>query len=65
MLVITKITNKSQDYTMVDCFSSFESTQAFIDKFKQLESVKNNFKNYYISIESKVIDGPDYPFLKV
>lgn len=65
MLVITKITNKSQGYTMVDCFSSFELAQAFLDKFCALDSVKNNFHNYDIQSESKVIDAPDYPFLKV
>ena len=63
MLVITKIYNRTQQYTMVDAFSSFENAQAFIDKFIALDSYKNNPANYSISTFEQPIDAPDYPFL--
>ncbi len=65
MLVITKIYNRSQQYTMVDAFSSFELAQAFLDKFIALDSFKSNTSNYVITTYEQPIDAPDYPFLKV
>ena len=65
MLVITKIYNKTEQYTMVDSFSSFENAQVFLDKFMALDSFKNNTANYSISTFEQPIDAPDYPFLKV
>ena len=60
-MVITKITNKEQGYTLVDVFSSYELAKEFTDKF--IDNFIDNFIKWDIQIESKELDKPSYPFL--
>ena len=66
MIYISKITNKEQQYTMVDLFSTHKLAlafqEAFMDKFYKDE--QNWMHKWDIQTESKELDSPDYPFLK-
>ncbi len=65
-MIITKITNKEQGYTMVDVFSTYELAKEFTDKFIKnvIGDNLNGFnRKWDIQTESKELDKPDYPIL--
>lgn len=65
-MIITKITNKEQGYTMVDVFSTYELARTFLDTFmaKVIKDDLTDFnRKWDIQTESKELDKPDYPFL--